>query len=407
MTHEDTRDPFDRKVAALMQDLTADVTPPPAIPRRVAVRARLGQAFIVGGVAVSVLLIVVAAGAALRASGSREPIRPIATPTGPSDNERGSGGTYPCTVEPEPYQPEDTKCVATGEFEGTEWSMVTYTDKHGLCVDVSFLKEGAGGGGGGGCGRGEPRTLGVGISSGDEQGEVAYGEVSRSVAQVVVERESGDAFEVELYPAPEGSGLDLRFYLVFLPEDHAAIVANDSRGEEIDRQKTNHEFVEPEPLGPPETVATGDVDGEPWVLKAYQQQQTHDSISTCTEFMFGRDEMHGGGGSCSLEIPGKNHVGFSESGFGREFPDLIALFGVVSKEVADLSLELDDGRVIPVPITTGPAHFEVAFFVAFPKPAADGTLRGHLVARDSAGEVIDRSGLCDERIAGRGLTCGK
>ena len=122
MTH-DTRDPFDRKVAGLMHDLTADVTAPPAIPRGVTVRARLGQTFIVGGVGVSILLIVFAAGVALRATGARDANRSISP--GLVDEERGSGGTYPCSVEPEPHQPDDTKCVASGEFEDIEWSMVT------------------------------------------------------------------------------------------------------------------------------------------------------------------------------------------------------------------------------------------------------------------------------------------
>ena len=404
MTH-DTSDPFDRKVAGLMHDLAADVTAPPAIPRRVTVRARLGQAFIVGGVAVSVLLIVFAAGVALRATGARDPIRPV--PGGPLEEERGSGGTYPCSVEPEPHQPpKDTKCVAKGEFEGTGWSMVTYPDRDGRCLDVTFIKEGEGGGGGGSCGVGDEQpTLGVGISSGDEQGEVAYGEVAPEVALVEVERENGDSFEVELYPAPQGSGLDVNFYLVLLPEDHAAIVAYNSKGEEIDRQKTNHEFRDPaEPLGPAQTVATGDVEGQPWVLEAYEQKQG-DNVQICTELMFGRDETQGAGGGCSMKAPVGPHIGFSQSGFGQEFPNLIALVGTVSTEVVQLDLELDDGRVIPIEIIEGPADFETAFFVAFPPPADDGGLPGYLVGKDASGEVLDRVELCKDRIAGKNLTC--
>jgi hypothetical protein len=332
------------------------------------------------------------------------------------EEQRGSGGSYPCTVEPQPYQPKDgTFCVATGTYGSAEWMLVTYEDKkHGICIDVEVTTP-DGGGGGGGCGYKDDRGIGIGVSSGDEYPDgIAYGPVTPSVDRLVLERENGETIELELYPTPGFAPPDTpRFYLVFLPDDAAALVAYDEAGKEIDRRDNELDPAPPFPestqLGPPVQVASGTYNGLAWDLQAYEERMG-DDVRPCTELYLGKgDERFGGGGGCYL-LPGQI-IGYSEGAYGEEYPSLISIAGAVRPEVDEITLELGDGTSVPIAIyrvtTDGDPNepFDVDFFVGFVEIAEGRVLKGDIVAR-SDGEVVKRIGLCPDFKAGDDASCG-
>jgi hypothetical protein len=412
MTDAEDRDPFERRISSLMDAAAQDLVPGPSIPSRLKRRARVQQtAVIVGGLA-TVLLLAVFAGAAVRALlPGPDSVRPA------SNDQRGSGGTYPCTVEPQPHQPKHgTMCVATGTYGDADWTLVTYKDeKHGMCIDLEVTTP-DGGGGGGGCGYEDDRGIGIGLSSGDEYPEgIAYGPVTPSVDRLVLERENGEELELELYPTPGSAPPNApRFYLVFLPDDAAALVAYDDTGQEVDRRDSELDPAPPVPestqLGPPVQVASGTYEGLAWDLQAYEERMG-DDVRPCTELHLGKgDERFGGGGGCYL-LPDQV-IGYAESAYGEKYPSLISIAGAVRPEVDEITLELADGSSIPLAIyrmsVDGDANepFDVDFFVGFVDVGKRGTLEGHVVARAANGDVLERHGLCPDFRAGSDSTCG-
>ncbi|MGH2808012.1 MAG: hypothetical protein ACRDKT_12145 [Actinomycetota bacterium] len=407
-TDMNDRDPFERRLGALMDAASDHLVPAPSLPAGLKRRARVRQAAVALGAFAAVFLVLFVAGSAVRAL--------LPGPDGGSEvaaGERGSSGTYPCTYEPQPHQPKDTFCVATGTFEDAEWTMVTYDSKDGICIDIDVTTP-DGGGGGGGCGSGPDRPIGVGVNTGDEYPNgIAFGRTAPNVARLVLELKDGNILDLELYPAPEGADVTGNFYVLFLPDDAEALVAYDDTGAEIARETA---FASPAPveestpLGPPVPVASGDFEGLPWKLNAYEEQMS-DEVMTCTELYFGDDEDFGGGGGCGYEVPSQSAISFSEAGHGDDLPDVVSIFGVIDPRVDDVVLDLPDGEDVSFQIyrsatDRGPGGFDVDFFVGFVETPNNEPLNGTLIARTSDGEVLQRKKLCEDFRAASESTCG-
>jgi hypothetical protein len=283
-----------------------------------------------------------------------------------------------------------------------------------VCIDIEITSA-TGGGGGGSCGDSPNRPFTIGVSTGDEfPNGLAYGHTSPAVARLVLEDAGGGYTDLILYPAPEGSPVEGNFYVFAIPEGARALVAYDASGKELARDEQGVRPAPPIPestqLGPPVQVASGNYDGFPWELQAYEERMG-DDVRPCTELYLDRgDERFGGGGGCYL-LPDQV-IGYSQSAYGDELPWLISISGAVRRQVDEVTLELADGSSVPMAIyrmgVDGDSSepFDVDFFVGFVDVGKRGTLEGHVVARAENGDVLEKHGLCPDFRAGSDSTCG-
>ena len=392
---------FEDRLRTELQEAVTDVEPAP-LPRTAARRTRVRQM-----VAVAAVIAVVAAvtGTTMTVlSGSDDPSRDVASTREGVDDPRGTGGTYPCS------HPEiEGQCIAHGEFDGTEWWIGAHMKGDDLCKSDAQEGPDGLGGSGMGCGPYDPEKIGFGVTSySDHLEKIASGEVAASVDRLLLERSDGPALELELYPAPDGFPLDVRFYNVFLPEDALELVAYDAQGNVVARQTAEvagFNFPRPQVVSPRTRIASGEIEGHPWTFEA-REELTNGDVTPCSDVMFGYQEEFGGGGSCYHRVPDKHPIGFSQSSFERG-PAYIVVFGVVDARATEVVVELDRGDAFTTEVHEAPEGFrdDIVYYVVWIPRVDRPNPPGRIVAFDAGGFEVGREELCGE-IASRGGTCG-
>lgn len=121
-------------------------------------------------------------------------------------------------------------------------------------------------------------------------------------------------------------------------------------------------------------VGGGTVSGQRWTLVAYEGDG-----GLCVDLQVG----DGTSNVCGFDVPGQHDLGLNES--SQRDVSRTAIHGVVSKDVFELQVTLDDGEQIDVDIIEGPAGFDVDFFAAFLPPDAEAAVE----ARDSQGSLLE------------------
>lgn len=392
---------FEEKLRAQLHDAVGQLEAAP-LPESAPRRARFRQMV---GIAAVVLVVAVVAGTALTVlSDSGDPSSGIASAPEGGDDARGSGGTYPCS-----HKELDGECVAHGEYDGTEWWIGARMEGDDLCTsDVQEDRTGLSGSGMG-CGSHDPDKIGFGVSTASQHPPVASGEVAAHVDRLLLERSEGPALELELYPAPEGFPLDVRFYNVFLPDDALELVAYDSKGDVAARQEIpgvgDFNLSRPEVVSPRTEIAVGEVEGNPWTFEA-REELTNGDITPCADVTFGYQEEFGGGGSCNIGIPGKHPLGFAQSSF-ESGPPVIAVYGAVDARATEVLVELESGDSYEAEVFEAPSGFrnDVSYYVVWIPREGRPNPPGRIVALDATGNEIGREDLCGD-IASSGGTCG-
>jgi hypothetical protein len=130
-------------------------------------------------------------------------------------------------------------------------------------------------------------------------------------------------------------------------------------------------------FGPAVVLASGDVDGRPWKLLAYQSES-----GLCVDL----EIEQGAAGGCGA-VPIDGDLVLMQGGvFGL---DKIILHGMVSERVAAVEVRSVKGHPVATPIIPDPGEMGVNFFVLFVPPDA----LGEVVAVDAAGNVLDSARL--------------
>lgn len=130
-------------------------------------------------------------------------------------------------------------------------------------------------------------------------------------------------------------------------------------------------------FGPGVVLASGEVDGRPWKLLAYQSES-----GLCVDL----EIEQGAAGGCG-PVPLDGDLVLMQGGiFGL---DKMILHGMVSERVAVVEVRSVEGHPVATSIIPDPGGLGVNFFVLFVPPD---TL-GEVVAVDAAGNVLDSSRL--------------
>jgi hypothetical protein len=143
----------------------------------------------------------------------------------------------------------------------------------------------------------------------------------------------------------------------------------------------------------PELVAWGTVEGVQWRIQASVTKPgpdgkwwEHGPVGPELMFMLGKDDAFGGGG-VHTRLNGGTHLSASIHFFGSQ-PAIVSWVGVVSGEVAQLVVDLDEGDEREIEIHDGPEGF-LRIFWLFPPRGAEGTVIAY---------AVDGTELLSERL---------
>lgn len=353
---------------------------------------------VAGLVAVAGTFGAVRAGAAIFAGDDIPP----AGPSGDLMDERGSGGTYPCSFDTTPGRLGAT-CVARGERDGLKWKMGASVQQDGtLCLAIETVGGGAAGGGGSSCNEYEPERIALEQMGIGDLPMLAYGKVPSHVERLVLEHGAAESFELEIYPPPEGFPIEAGYFLVWLPDDAVRLVAYDAEGGVV----TTQSFDGSQPGSQPEETARaeiGDVvhDGSPWKVEAYG------AVEDGRDVVCVRMELRGAETSalapCDASFGRQSVVGVSAFS-SPEFPQVVAFGGVTSSKTGSVTFVAGDGLRVDALMIEPPAKVDrtLRFFTAF-LPAEGAGTKGSIVVRNLEGDVIEERDYCVP--GGDGLSC--
>ncbi|HEV2756379.1 MAG TPA: hypothetical protein VG318_11465 [Actinomycetota bacterium] len=378
----------------------ADAAPPaPPLPRR---RVTARQVALMGAAGV---LALAGTFGAVRV-GSDVFAGPEMVPVAPGErmlDARGAGGEYPCELGSGP-QDEASACIATGERDGVTWTLGVSVERNGdLCMVLETVGGPGAAGAGSSCGEYEPGAIGLDQTGIGDLPLLAYGHVPATAESLYLEQSGGDSFELEIYPAPEGSPVHAGFYLVWLPEDAARLVAYGSDGEVVADRDLDSSRPDAPPAGEFSyvTVAEGTHEGVPWVLEVYGVNDDGREV-TCTRVLVG-PHLTRPYGPCDASFGDGSAIGVSASS-APELPGWIALGGVTDPATGSVMFSLP-GREIEAQMFDSPPgpDPDLRFFVAFLPDEKGEPLRTTATVRDRSGEVVERRDLCVP--GGDGFSC--
>ncbi|MEA2433623.1 MAG: hypothetical protein QOG54_1080 [Actinomycetota bacterium] len=420
-------DSFERRLQEEMHRSTERLSLPPAPDVRRRVRVR--QAFTVLAAIVALGAIGVAGAATVDAfrdkpSGELGPAGgDDATPGG-----RGSGGTFPCETVDTDYQ-----CIAEGSYDGVAWSIGVQMNDF-LCMTQSTESPTQGGVASGegadtGCMAYSPNRAEVNsLGTNDPDGYFASGYVGANISSAIVETESGEGIDLQLYPAPSGFPIsDVKFFAVFLPPDATDIVGYSATGNEVDRRPTDPGKTSNDKLDPVVQdalrkynegylpVERGEIGGYPWILEArlglldlpggeIHGDDLCSSVSVGTDVGIARGEGGlGGGGNCFSADPSSvsfNPMSLGYTRLGFQGDGILVVFGAITPGVDHLFVEVDGGGKEQGYISEVPTELEtnLRLFTVFIETQDANGLTGRISTFDRDGAVIDDLALCTPRV---------
>ena len=372
---------FENTVRRGLSDLAGDVTAP-VLRLRARKRVRTHQAL----TALATLLVVgITAAGALTVLGT-EPERYVRVGGGRLLNTRGAGGQFPCSDEQMEMPGGGQRCVAVGSYRGVDWSLAASLDpKHGLC-----LWTGTSGGGnlaagaGGSCDEYTEGGITLSESRLGDLPMLAVGAVPGATERLFLEHGGDDRFELQVYPTPANFPLDLKFYLVWLPDDAQNLLAYNRSGDVIAERRLDGA----EPGKSQETkhfvVERGEIEGVAWTLESYGD--VIDGRETvCTALILGDAEP---ANTCHGSFDGR---GLSVTvAYPSELPGRAVVSGVMSSKIEELILQLKKGEDTGTAILRAPEPVEPAleFVMGFPTVGDDGTIAGRIVGRDGSSRKV-------------------
>lgn len=137
---------------------------------------------------------------------------------------------------------------------------------------------------------------------------------------------------------------------------------------------------------PPVVVAAGEMDGQPWQLRAHESD-----TGLCVGLL--------GGGLACFDVSTRHALGVAvdatvtEDSTGTARPRLEAVYGPVSRDVARVAIRLASGKVVETPPVGQDAGFVANFFVYVAQAPTDLPFDDQLsavVAYDANGNELDR-----------------
>jgi hypothetical protein len=276
---------------------------------------------------------------------------------------------------------------------GGEWWLTAYEKDARLCTEYQLDT----GFGETNCGRARPQEISFFESPKlpASVGRVIVGWAPAETRRLRVNL-SGEHQATPLYEAPSSIAFPVKFYAIaFATPDLSSLVAWQPDGshvstvfvESVDAKDGVFEFEQITSL----SVANGSFRGKPWSLEAENPRRS------CATLSYGENRAHDSATSCAFGVPDQRAVGAVKMAF-RDVPDVLALFGLVSKRAQTINLSLDDGSNDAIDIIPGPKGTATNFFVRFFAVGTDETLNGRLFAFDESGEGIGGYRLCRRKL---------
>jgi hypothetical protein len=241
------------------------------------------------------------------------------------------------------------------------------------------------------------------MGSGSGEPTVAYGALGAQIDRLIAVYEDGSEEDVRLWDAPDGFPLDAKFYALFpLPDGIASLQAY-SRGRLVAEQDVGSAFPEfkERKVTPRTVLAEGNHDGEPWALRVQMKASGDQGPYPCADMWFGKDQAHGGGGSCYFRIDTKT-VEVTEMTFETR-PQVVALLGAVATDAVRVDIKLNR-QTIEAEIFAGPKDHPVDYFAVFFERKAGESPQGFAEAYDADETLLGRDQLCERLVTGS--TCG-
>jgi hypothetical protein len=273
------------------------------------------------------------------------------------------------------------------------------------------------------------------LGTNDPDGYFASGYVGANISSAIVETESGEDIDLQLYPAPSGFPIgDVKFFAVFLPSDATDIVGYSATGDEVDRRPADPGKTPNDKLDPAVRAALrrynqgylpverGEIGGYPWILEARQGLvdlpggEVHgddlcSSVSVGTDVGIARAEGGLGGGNCFSADPSSisfNPTSFGYTRLGFQGDGIVVVFGAITPGVDHLYVEVDGGQKEQGYISEVPAELNtnLRLFTVFIETQDANGLTGSISTFDRDGAVIDDLPLCAPPVQVGLGTCG-
>ena len=378
------------ELKATLKHLAAEIERPRPLTRAARSRAVLRRAVTasLAGVAAAALIF---GGVAVANRMSHHPTR-VGGPTETATEEPSPAGDAPGDFSPKGAP------VAGGRMDdGTYWKYSAYFDGGDLCLEM-FLEFPPDNRGYpyGNC-TPYPRSNVIELEvARDSTGQpILYGSITGLAGNLTLETELDGVSSqepVEIYNAPKSVDAEVRFFAIpSAPSNSVAVVAY-SDGNEIDRISIDQSDVGPQPWRDPtpasfDVIQDSTVDGQHYEVKLWKFND-----QTCIEMEFDRSEdsspaMCTGPPGHDLyyteaRVPGTNRV---------------VVFGAVSKGVASLMIQPEEGSPVDVPIqSTDDEDFN--YFERFFDAGNAHTISGSIAAFDGSGVAMDEGPLCSRHV---------